>query len=197
VRPRRLSGVVVRPLNFTVRHPRVGFRCREGAPFPEEIMSMPVRRLAVHTLAQAALLLQGISMLFDVSAAGQTLLPASSDTQQVIALEKRAWDLWKVGDKAGFAALLTNDFVAVDAHGMSTKADNVKEIDNLIKHAYRLWDFEARLIGTDVSLLTYKAHLKGTYKGSPIDDDLYASSEWVRRGGTWLNVFYHETAAAK
>ncbi len=46
-------------------------------------------------------------------------------------------------------------------------------------------------------MIVYKAHLKGTYKGEPFKDDLYASSEWVRRGGKWLNVFYHETAARK
>jgi hypothetical protein len=81
------------------KHPRAGSPCREGAQFPEEIMSMIVRRSAIHTLIQAVLLLQGISMLFDASAAAQTVLPASSDAQQVIALEKRAWDLWKVGDR--------------------------------------------------------------------------------------------------
>jgi hypothetical protein len=160
-------------------------------------MSMTIRHSGVHTLVEAVLFLQGISMLFDASAAAQTLQPASWDAQEVIALEKRAWDLWKAGNKTGFAALLTNDFVSVDAHGISTKADNVKEIDNLIKHTYRLWDVEARLIGMDVILLTYKAHLNGTYKGSPVDEDLYASSEWVKRGGTWLNVLYHETVAAK
>jgi hypothetical protein len=158
---------------------------------------MTVRGSSAHARIQAVLSLLGLSMLFDASAAIQTLSPTSSDAQQVITLEKRAWDLWKIGDKTGFSALLTNDFVAVDAHGISAKTDNVKEMDNLIKHAFRLWDFEARLIATDVILLTYKAHLKGTYKGSPIDEDLYASSEWVKRGGAWLNVFYHETAAAK
>jgi hypothetical protein len=191
VGPWPLSDVGAWPLNFTVRRPRLGSRPHE------EIMSMTIRHSGIHTLVEGVLFLQGISMLFDASAAAQTLQPASWDAQEVIALEKRAWDLWKAGNKTGFAALLTNDFVSVDAHGISTKADNVKEIDNLIKHTYRLWDVEARLIGMDVILLTYKAHLNGAYKGSPVDEDLYASSEWVKRGGTWLNVFYHETVAAK
>jgi hypothetical protein len=86
---------------------------------------MTVRGSAAHTQIQAVLLLLGISMLFDASAAVETLSPASSDAQQVITLEKRAWDLWKIGDKTGFSALLTNDFEAVDAHGISAKTDNV------------------------------------------------------------------------
>jgi hypothetical protein len=44
-------------------------------------------------------------------------------------------------------------------------------------------------------MILYKSYLKGKYKGEPFEENLHVSSEWARRGGKWLNVFYHETAA--
>jgi hypothetical protein len=110
-------------------------------------------------------------------------------------MEKRTWELWKDGDKCSFAALLADGFVNVDAQGFSTKSENIEEFDHFSSQEYRLSDFNVRCERADVAMILYKGYLKGRYKGESFEENLYVSSEWVRFGGKWLNVFYHETAA--
>ena len=114
---------------------------------------------------------------------------------ELISMEKKTWELWKAGDKCSFAALLADGFVNVDAQGFSNKSENIEEFDNFSNQEYRLSDFNVRWNRADVAMILYKAYLKGKYKGEPFEENLYVSSEWVRLGGKWLNVFYHETAA--
>ena len=113
----------------------------------------------------------------------------------VVGLEKKTWELWQKHDKAGFASLMDSDFINVDKHGVATKAQNVAEIDNLIKESYELSDFQTHQIDPDAIFLTYRAKLKGTYKGTRIDGTYHVSSVWAKRQGSWLNVLYHETRA--
>jgi hypothetical protein len=121
--------------------------------------------------------------------------PATPSHDDVVRLEKQTWELWQKHDKKGFAALMDNDFVAVDTHGVAAKAQNVADIDNLIKESYELSDFQVHAISTDVVFLTYRAKLKGTYKGKRIDGTYYVSSVWAKRQGKWVNFLYHETKA--
>jgi hypothetical protein len=123
-------------------------------------------------------------------------LTATPSNDDVVALEKRTWELWQKHDKKGFAALMDNDFIAIDTHGVAAKAQNVADIDNLIKESYELSDFQIHPISAGVVLLTYQAKLKGMYKGERIDGTYFVSSVWAKRQGKWLNVLYHETKAA-
>ena len=72
----------------------------------------------------------------------------------------------------------------------------MKEVDNLIKEDYSLRDSKLRRIDSNVALLTYRAKLKGIYKGQPFQGEYYASSVWANRDGKWRNVFYQETMPA-
>jgi hypothetical protein len=122
-------------------------------------------------------------------------LEATPGRHDVVRLEMQTWELWQKHDKTGFAALMDNDFVAVDIHGVAAKTQNVAEIDSLIKESYELSDFQVHAISNDVVFLTYRAELKGTYKGNRIDGTFFISSVWAKRQGKWLNVLYHETRA--
>jgi hypothetical protein len=90
---------------------------------------------------------------------------------------------------------MDSDFINVDKHGVATKAQNVAEIDNLIKESYELSDFQIHQIDPDAIFLTYQAKLRGTYRGTRIDGTYQVSSVWAKRQGRWLNVLYHETRA--
>jgi hypothetical protein len=120
-------------------------------------------------------------------------LAATPGQDDAVSLEKKPWELWKKQDKAGFAALMGSDFVAVDAHGIAGKAQNVADITNFIKESYDLSDFQVHRIDPNAVFLTYRAQLKGTYKGKRIDGTYHVSSVWAKRSGKWLNVLYHET----
>jgi hypothetical protein len=122
-------------------------------------------------------------------------LAAKPSDDDVVSLEKQTWELWQKHDKTGFAALMDNDFIAVDTHGVAVKMQNVADIDNLIKESYDLSDFQVHRVASDVVFLTYRAKLKGRYKGNRIDGTYYVSSVWAKRQGKWLNVLYHETRA--
>jgi hypothetical protein len=122
-------------------------------------------------------------------------LAATPTRDDVVGLENKTWQLWQQHDKPGFASLMDSDFVAVDTHGIASKAENIADIDNLNKEAYDLSNFRVHRIGPDTMFLTYHARLKGTYKGKRIDGTYYVSSVWAKRQGKWLNVLYHETRA--
>jgi len=122
-------------------------------------------------------------------------LAAVPNGDDVVSLEKKTWELWQKHDKGGFASLMDSDFINVDKHGVATKAQNVAEIDNLIKESYELSDFQIHQIDPDAIFLTYRAKLRGTYKGTRIDGTYHVSSVWAKREGRWLNVLYHETRA--
>ena len=50
--------------------------------------------------------------------------------------------------------------------------------------------------GQDVALLTYKVTEKGTFRGAALPPTpSYVSSEYIRRGGKWVNVFTQTTGA--
>jgi ketosteroid isomerase-like protein len=133
----------------------------------------------------------GVGLLMTAFLAG--LAAAERRDDEVMQLEKKAWDLWKQGDKRAFANLIADDFVAVDAHGIAGKAENVEDIDNLKKDSYDFSDFHVHAVSPDVVFLTYRVKLRATYKGDRIDGIYNVSSVWAKRKGRWLNVLYHET----
>jgi hypothetical protein len=115
----------------------------------------------------------------------------------LIRLEKEDWEVaknkaWKTYDR-----LLSEDFVWVDASGViAGRAPVVRYLSDLDLHDYALADVQVMMVRKDIALLTYKVTQRGAFRGQALPaTPSYVSSEWVRRGGRWVNVFTQMTEA--
>lgn len=118
-----------------------------------------------------------------------------SASDQVIALEKRAWETLKIHDKTAHENLLANDFRIMNRKGILTKAQFLEEFDRIQVQRYELQNLDAQPLSTDSFVVTYRA--KGTiaFDEASQDFDSYRSSIWVKRGDHWVNVFYQASEA--
>jgi hypothetical protein len=123
---------------------------------------------------------------------------ASKQTEAaLISLEKEDWEVAKKKDWKAYDRLLSEDFVWVDASGVITgRSPLVRYISDLDLHDYALEDVHVTMFSNDVALRTYKVTQKGAFRGQALPSTpSYVSSEWVRRGGRWVNVFTQMTDA--
>jgi hypothetical protein len=52
------------------------------------------------------------------------------------------------------------------------------------------------MIDKDSAIITYKANVKGSYKGKEFPPNpTYVSSVWAKRNGKWMVVYHQETMA--
>ncbi len=102
------------------------------------------------------------------------------------------------GDADTIKAMLTEDHVAVLAVGIrQTRADALRQPADPKYTAYQTLDLKVTLLSEDVALLTFRAKVKGTYRGAPYPEDNLCSAIWVRRSGRWLERYYQETPVSK
>jgi uncharacterized protein DUF4440 len=66
-------------------------------------------------------------------------------------------------------------------------------LDILTLSSYSPRNFKARVIAPDTVLLVFQVTVSGTYKDHPFRADNNAASLWMKRSGTWQNVFFLET----
>ena len=126
---------------------------------------------------------------------------AGADTASLEAMlirqEKELWEAWKNKNAAPFEKALPADAVMVDASGVGTKGQVVKEISNnpCEIRGYSLSNFKVTMINKDAAILTFKATQDFTCDGKAGPTPIYGSSIYVKRGGQWLNIFHQETPA--
>ncbi|HEV2296930.1 MAG TPA: nuclear transport factor 2 family protein [Candidatus Acidoferrales bacterium] len=120
---------------------------------------------------------------------------ASTDARanELIKKELQTWELEKVKDKSGYAALMAPHFLAITDRGLMNTPQNLQEIDDMNVETYATTNFKVNFLSKDVALLTYRAKWKGSYQGKPFDESNYSAAIWARRGGQWLDDYYQET----
>lgn len=122
----------------------------------------------------------------------------SKQTEEaLIRLEKEDWEVAKKKDWKAYDRLLSEDFVWVDEHGViAGRSPVVRYISDFDLKDYAMDDVKVTRFSKDVALLTYKVTLRGTFRGQALPSTpSYVSSEYVRRGGRWVNVFTQTTGA--
>jgi hypothetical protein len=124
-----------------------------------------------------------------------TVPDTHSDEEIAVSLERQGWEAAKAKDAASYERLLAEDFVRVGADGVTTKNGEKNDFDQLAMDTYKWEGLQVVHFTPDVTLLAYKATQKTTYRGQPLPSPTWISSLWIKRNGTWLNVFYQETKA--
>ncbi|MEO6254456.1 MAG: nuclear transport factor 2 family protein [Ferruginibacter sp.] len=125
----------------------------------------------------------------------QTKTPNNADLEQeIIALDKLAWKAWKDKNAEWFKTHTTDEFLSINADGVSTKADVIKATptDCDVK-SFSLDNFKFIVLNETAVVLTYTATQDATCSGQKVTPKVRASVTYVKRNGKWLEAFYIDT----
>ena len=125
------------------------------------------------------------------TAASPAGTPAQTGTD-AIANEKIVWDLFKVKNYDGFAALLDSAFVELESTGFYDKAAAVKTVAEFDSSGFELSEWKSAKIDNDAALVTYLVKPK-----DPKWDRERHTSIWANRSGKWLAMLHVGTPIAK
>lgn len=111
-------------------------------------------------------------------------------------LERAGWEAFKTRDQNAFRQLCAPEYTAVEAdqgppRDLPAALASMKDFD---LHSYALSELKATALGPDAALLTYVATINLTMEGKPQDVKLAVTSVYVKRGGQWKDLRYHESA---
>ena len=119
----------------------------------------------------------------------------SGTSAQVEKLIRQAWQDFKDKKKDAYAAILADDFTAVEADGKGPrdKKTAVNEIDTFNLSSYSLTDIKVMPLGSSAAMASYKAKVNGTAGKQPLNETVAIGEVWRNTGGQWKCVRYQET----
>ncbi len=120
--------------------------------------------------------------------------PAAPTKDELVTLEKIAYEAWKSKDAKFWETFLSDKFVVYGLSGKLDKASATKEYtgaDCEIK-SYALSDEKMTPLGEDAALLTYKTTVDGTCGGQKVPANSWAAGVYVREGDKWKGAFHAE-----
>jgi hypothetical protein len=114
--------------------------------------------------------------------------------QQIVAKEREGLDALKTGNVGIFADLTAEEAVFVDAAGLATKAEVLRNVAGFSLTDYSMEDVRFVPLSAESGLISYKIHEKGVSHGHEFAVQAYISSIWAERAGKWVCFFSQETA---
>jgi len=114
-------------------------------------------------------------------------------SKDIVNRERLAWEAAKNKDKAGFAALLSEDFAEITDDGVFDKTQILAYLDHLTVTSYSPRDVRVKKLAPDAVMLIFQVTVEGSYDGQNFHADSNTASLWMKRGGTWLNVHFQES----
>ena len=146
---------------------------------------------AMVLLAVMAAMAQSSAKPAKTASAGSALQPA------IEKLEKAEWDAWMKQDDKALVAVCAPGYSAVIADQQPPRdaAAAAQMSHQLVVHKYNFSDMKVTPLGADAALATYIA--TGSLSaggGKPSDFKLAVSEVWVKSGGQWKSLRYHESA---
>jgi hypothetical protein len=108
---------------------------------------------------------------------------------------RQAWQDFKAKNKTGFGAVLADDSTQIWADNKPSrdKASTLKDMDIFTIDTFTLSNVKVTPLGTDAALATYQAKVVGAMDGQKLDVTLAVTEVWVKRGGDWKYLRYHES----
>jgi hypothetical protein len=125
------------------------------------------------------------------SAAGSTAKPAPATSSDAVANEKAVWAALKEKNYDGFAAVLADDSIDVEASAVFDKNGIIQAVRSGDFSETTADNYRALDVGPEAKLVTYTSNFK--VNGRPAQAQ--ESTIWVNRGGKWLAVFHQATEA--
>jgi uncharacterized protein (TIGR02246 family) len=116
--------------------------------------------------------------------------------EAILSMERRAWEAVKARDARAFTDLFAADGLMADSMGFSTRDGFLQTLPDLMIDQYMLNDVKVMMIDKNAALITYKADVKGSFKGKAFPaNPMFVSSIWAKRDGKWMAVYHQETIA--
>lgn len=121
--------------------------------------------------------------------------PAAMITEaEASAKEKASWDAIKNKNYEAFGNDLDTDYVESSLDTLFDKTGIMNAVKDVVITDAAFSEWRLLPIDKDAFVITYKANVKGSYKGEPFSPSpVLASSAWVNRGGKWLAIYHQET----
>jgi uncharacterized protein (TIGR02246 family) len=117
---------------------------------------------------------------------------------EIVAVEKRAWQAFADHDVKAYSDVWTDDAVEALADGSVLTGKQAILADlkstNCKVKSFDIGKPKVRQVSPDVAILTYDLTQDVTCGATKLAPKANASSLYVRRGGKWLGVHYQETA---
>jgi hypothetical protein len=105
----------------------------------------------------------------------------------LFSMERAIWDAYRHKNRELLTQMLAEDFRGVVPSGITTKANDLANLDSFQIASFKMEESSANLITPDVGVVRYRVH---TNKNSP---PIWATSVWVLRQGQWRLTSYQET----
>ena len=117
---------------------------------------------------------------------------------EIVAIEKKGWDLIKKKDYDGLGKLLASDFIEIEDDGVYDKAGSLASLKDYDLSDVTFSNWKMLTIDKDAVILTYDVNPKATYKGQAIPSGPYhAAASYVNRDGQWLGISFQQTLEQK
>ena len=120
--------------------------------------------------------------------------PHASLAEQLVAHERRTWELYARRDVAALAALTAEDYSDIYPDGtVVDRAGYLADVAQVRVDSFALSDFHVFMLAPESALVTYVARGVGqTPRAGEIRSEVAVTSGWALRNGEWRNVFYRE-----
>ncbi len=114
----------------------------------------------------------------------------------LLALEKESWELIKRRDLESIRRYATDDFLWLFWDGTRVRKDNLEAFLNRYELvSYTITESEVIRFDADAAVLVYRLTYTAAEKGKkPVQQTVWATSTYVRRGDAWKEILYQETA---
>ena len=114
-------------------------------------------------------------------------------SRDMVNRERLAWEAVKNKDKAGLAAVLSDDFTEITADAVFDKTQILANLDHLTVTSYSPRNVRVKRLSPDAGMLIFQVTVEGNYDGHNFHEDSNAASLWMRRRGKWLNTHFQES----
>lgn len=116
------------------------------------------------------------------------------NVDELIALESSVWEALRRGDSTADNELLAADFLGVYPTGFADRADHVEQlVDGPTVLEFAIHDAQMLEVSTSHVLLAYRAEYRRPGNKEAALEEMYVSSLWSNRDGSWVNVFSQDT----
>lgn len=117
-----------------------------------------------------------------------------AEDKELIAAKETLEAAYKSGNIEGIRSGTTTDHIAIAPHwDLFSQDAQVAIIPDLKVESYDMHDMKTMQLTDDVVVLTFRAHIVGTYQGKKLTPNVRVVETWVKRGGKWLQATYQET----
>lgn len=137
-------------------------------------------------------------LVFVTFSACQPGVDVSKVTQEILERERASFAAWQRSDRSFYEDYWADDMTEFmpDSLSLTRKSEMMPRFEEMNRRwkldSIDILNPEVRLYG-DVALLTYNEQVRGRYDGKPSEYQGKVSMVYVKQGGRWRGVHYHES----